>query len=60
MFQITRPKLVFCDVENVQVVKQSLSAARNESQIYTFGGSTDQSSAIDELFCETGLESQFM
>lgn len=59
IFQITKPKVIFCDIEILDTVKGSLGDENSCSKIFTFGGSKVGTIAVSELFESTGREKQF-
>lgn len=60
MFSITKPKLVFCDIESYEMVRRYLRKLNAEAKIYTFCGQYDDSIAVNELFRPTNKEAEFM
>lgn len=60
MLNITKPRLVFCDVDVCDLVAECLSELGIGAKIYTFGGQTKNSGAVENLFTETGEEKNFM
>lgn len=60
MLSLTRPKLVFTELNSYEAVKQSLRKLKNDTQIFTFCGQVGESLAVNDLFVETGMESEFM
>lgn len=53
MFGITKPKLVFCDVNKLHVVRDSLKELKLSPIIYTFGKKTEYSRLVEDLLIET-------
>lgn len=60
MLGITKPKLIFSDLESYETVQHSLQKLNNDAEIFTFCGQIGDSRAVDGLFAETGRESEFM
>lgn len=60
MLKITKPILMFCDVDVYELVKECLMELNNNAQIFTFGGRKNGSEEIETLFVETGNESIFL
>lgn len=61
MFGITKPKLVFCDVDVCSLVKICLTELQSDSTlIYTLGGPSKHSNAVEDLFAETQNDTEFM
>ena len=60
MFNITSPKLIFCDADVIDVVRGCLPSLGIKAEIYSFGGSTKYSRSVDELFNATGKEADFL
>lgn len=52
MLSITKPKLMFCDVNVYDLVRECLDDLENEAPIYTFSGSTGESISVETLFEE--------
>ena len=52
MLKTTKPALVFCDVESYDLVKECWTDLGNDSKIFTFGGSKDDSEPVEHLFAE--------
>lgn len=59
MLGITKPKLVFCDLESYHAVRKYLRQLNNGAKIYTFCGQIDESLAVNAFFIETGREAEF-
>lgn len=59
MLNITQPKLVFCDRDNLETVHKSLSELHLNVPVYTFDGATSNSQSVDELLVETYVEDTF-
>lgn len=60
MLRITKPAVMFCDVENYELVKDCLAELGNKAIMFTFGGSVDGSEPVENLFTKTHKENQFM
>lgn len=60
MLSLTKPKLIFTELESYAAVKQSLLKLNNDAKVYTFGGRVGGTHAVEDLFAETGTESKFM
>lgn len=60
MFRITRPKLVFCDFDRIEIVKRSLKELGNDASIFTFGGLADVAQAVEKLLVESTPDEEFM
>lgn len=60
MLSITKPKLVFCDVDLYDLVRECLNELENEAiAIFTFGGQNDESIPVETLFEERSEEDTF-
>lgn len=59
MLKITKPRLMFCDVEVYQMVAECLEELKNDAKIFTFGGQVGKSKAVESLFAETGEAKYF-
>lgn len=62
MLKTTKPKLMFCDVICLDLVKECRTAMETDFQfdILTFGGSKDDSEPVENLFAETDHEEHFL
>lgn len=60
MFTKIEPKVVFCDFSSLEVVRAALTKGGIDARIFTFCGSTEGTTAVSELFVETGNEETFM
>lgn len=60
MLKTTKPVLMFCDIDNYELVTECLSELGNEAKIFTFGGSKDEAEPVEDLFAETHTEDTFM
>lgn len=59
MFTITKPSVVFCDVEEHEKMVESLQGCGIEAKIITMNGKIDGCEQVEDLLVETGLESTF-
>lgn len=59
MFSITAPKTVFCDCDVYDLVRECLAELENDAAVYTFGGTTDDSISVEQIFEETPEEKEF-
>lgn len=60
MMKITKPKVIFCDLECYEVVETCLKELQNEARIFCFGGKSGKSESVESLFKETHIENQFV
>lgn len=60
MLKMTKPTLMFCAVETYDLVSDCLLELGNGATIFTFGGQTNNSEAVDDLFAESGSEDDFV
>lgn len=60
MLKITKPAIVFCDVEFYEMLNEFLKELGNTARIFTFGGTVGRSELAESLFEETHKEDQFM
>ncbi|XP_041776994.1 probable 4-coumarate--CoA ligase 3 [Anopheles merus] len=61
MLRLTQPKMVFCDDDNVEVVRQAVcSVLDREIPIYVFESQRDDVKHAEDLLIPTGKEEQFM
>lgn len=60
MLNITRPKLMFCDLNVYDLVETCLEELKINARIFTFGGSVGKSIPVEELFMTTHNETNFM
>lgn len=52
MLSITKPKVMFCDVDVYDLVCECLNELESDAPIYTFSGNTDDSIPVETLFEE--------
>lgn len=50
LFNLSKPKFVFCDKENYGTVKESIAGLNYEPKLFTFGVQPDDSRSIESLF----------
>lgn len=60
MLNITKPCLVFCDVDVYDKLVDSLTEVEIRADIITMNGRLKSREYVEDLFVETGLESTFM
>lgn len=60
MLRTTKPDLMFCDIESLDLVKGSLVELENGAKIFTIGGNRGGSEPVESLFAETGTENTYM
>lgn len=60
MLSITKPVVIFCDVDCYETVSKCLDELKMDARIFTFGGIVGQSESIESLFEEVDNENQFM
>ena len=60
MFNKTRPKVVFCDIDLVDLLKECLEEIKLKAEIFTFGGASKQSESVEKLLVGTGTEETFV
>lgn len=59
MLSITQPKMMFCDVDVYDLVRECLNELENDARIFTFSGQSGDSEPVENLFEETEEESEF-
>ena len=59
MLSVTKPKVVFCDGDNAITVREALIQSHLSVPIYVFGQKVEGFLQVEELFAETGNESDF-
>lgn len=59
MLSITRPSVVFCDVDKYEQMVACLADSGVEAKIITMDGKVDECEQVEDLFVETGSESTF-
>lgn len=59
MLSITKPSLIFCDVDVHEKVVQSLQSLGSEAKIITMNGKVDSYEQVEDLLVATGEESIF-
>lgn len=60
MLNITKPTILFCDVEKYDLVKECLIELESNAKVFTFGGSTYGSEPVENLFSDTKNERMFV
>lgn len=60
MYGITKPSIVFCDVNVYDLIEECLNELNNKAKIYTFNGTKGDSEAVEHLLQATGTEDDFM
>lgn len=59
-FGLTKPDIVFCDLNVFDTVKSSLNKLQNKYKIFTFEGQHDSSIGVEALFIDTFVEESFL
>lgn len=59
MFSITAPKVVFCDCDVYDLVRECLIELENDASVFTFGGTTGDSISVEQVFEQTPEENKF-
>lgn len=59
MFEMTKPNLVFCSVEDYETVTECLEELELKAKIFTFYKTIEDSELVETLFNETGNEEEF-
>lgn len=54
MLNLTKPKLIFCDADNITTVREALKQLQISVPIFTFDRKVDGAGLVDDLFIETG------
>lgn len=60
ILSITKPVLMFCDVDCYEILNECLIELGNTAGVFTFGGQKGQSEPVEHLFGETGQENEFL
>lgn len=60
MLNMSKPCLMFCDVQNYDLVAKCMNELGMKSPIFTFGGQKGDSKSVESLFVENGDEDQFV
>lgn len=58
--KLTKPRLMFCDVRNYDLVAKCMNELGMKLPIFTFGGQKGDSKTVESLFEENGDEDQFV
>lgn len=58
--KITKPSLIFCDIEPYNHVAQAVEELGLEITVFTLNGQTGNSKSVEVLFNETGNENDFV
>lgn len=59
MLSITKPKLMFCDANIYDLVRECLNELDNNANIYTLSGQKGDSIRVEDLFAESSEENHF-
>lgn len=59
MLSITKPKIVFCDVDIYNLMRECLDDLKNDAIVFTFSGQTADSVPVENLFDEVEGENSF-
>lgn len=54
IMQVTKPKLIFCDGENISKVQEALKKLNSTIPIFTFDRNVEGVRLVDELFIDNG------
>lgn len=60
MLKVMKPALMFCDADVYNLLKESLTQLGNGAEIFTFGGSNNETEPVENLFSETENENDFL
>lgn len=60
ILNITKPTLMFCDVEVYDMVEECLRELMNNAKIFTIGDTNSKGESIENLFAITDCENDFM
>lgn len=59
MFDMTKPNLIFCDVEDYEMVVECLDDLGLKAKIFSFYKTIGETENVENLFAETGNEEEF-
>lgn len=60
MLRLTQPKVLFCDADNIDRVREALGVLDRVVPIFTFDRKVDGARLVDDLLHETGTEELFL
>lgn len=60
LLQMTRPNVIFCDIDVYDMIAESLKELNHQAKVFTIDGTKGESESIENLFVETGTEDQFV
>lgn len=60
MLNAIKPVLMFCDIDNYELVKECLTDLGSDAKIFTFGGSKGGAEPVEILLSETHEEDDFV
>lgn len=60
MYTLTEPAVIFCEIEKYDVTVECLGEMGLEAKIFTLNGIKGDSEAVENLFIETGMETEFV
>lgn len=56
MMELTKPKLIFCEADNLTTVRESLMQMHISVPVFTIDVMVEGVRFVDELFIETGID----
>lgn len=59
MFEMTKPNLIFCDVEDYEMVVECLEDLELNAKVFSFYKTIGDAEHVDNLFGKTGNEDEF-
>ncbi len=59
ILKMTKPKIIFCDSNNVLCIRDSLKLLKTTVPIFAFGGKVDGARMVEELFIPCESEDTF-
>lgn len=58
MLKISEPRLIFCEIEKLDLLIECLNELEMEPKIFTFNGSKADSEPVENLFKDTGIDEE--
>lgn len=60
MLEITKPRIIFCEVEKYDLVVECMADLGIQAKVFTFGGAKGDAEPVENLFVETNCEDEFV
>lgn len=58
MLKIAEPRLIFCEMDKIDLLLECLKELQMEVKIFTFNGTKGDLESVENLFKETGIDEE--